>query len=167
MMRREVNLTFTPDIDKYIDKERMEQKENHDSAATEVVTLADLLNDRHKEVWFLGPSWEHSKRRALHLPPLSIKTPIEHQFWNRARDSLKKKKNDVKKSNNRATNASTKPGKKQKPEPTNQVVLLDDDENEGNYQADDFAVFTDKYIKGNASAQELARLVHVMADESI
>jgi hypothetical protein len=63
-------------------------------------------------VWFVGLSSEHSKCRALHLPSLNIRTPIEHHIGNRARDSLKKKEEAVKKFNNRATKADTKQGKK-------------------------------------------------------
>ena len=114
----------------------------------------------------MGLSWEHAKRRVIHLLPLNIKTPIEQQIWNRARDALKKKKEALKKFNNRAAKASNKTCKKAKVDPKNQVLLLDDDENEGHYQEDDFVASKENYIKCSASAQELARLVHVMADES-
>jgi hypothetical protein len=55
-----------------IDKEREEMKQKHEAAAALLVTPADLVTARHKEVWFLGLSWEHAKRRALNLAPLYI-----------------------------------------------------------------------------------------------
>ena len=162
----QADLTLDPEIDKEIGQDRNELKQRHESAAAEVVTPADLQTARHKEVWYLGLSWEHAKRRVVHLPPLNIKTPIEQQIWNRARDALKKKKEAMKKFNARAAKAGTKPCKKQKPEPAKQVVFVDDEDNEGHYQEGDYVASKDNYIKCSASAQELARLVHVMADES-
>ncbi len=41
-----------------------------------------------------------------------------------------------------------------------------DDDNEGHFQEDDYIASKDTVVKCGASAQELARLVHVMADES-
>jgi hypothetical protein len=141
-------------------------KQKHEAAAALLVTPADLVTARHKEVWFLGLSREHAKRRALNLVPLYIKTPIEHQIWNRARDALKKKKEALKKFNSMAIKSVVKKGKHKKPSQATPEVLGSDDDNEGDFQEDDYIASKDNVVKCNASAQELARLVHVMADES-
>ncbi len=153
-------------MDKEVEKERLELKQKHEAAAALVVTPADLVTARHKEVWFLALCWEHAKRRALNLAPLNIKTPIEHQIWNRARDALKKKKEALKKFNSRAVKSAIKKGKPKKTSPATPEVLGSDDDIEGHYQEDDYIAAKDNFVKCGASAQELARLVHVMADES-
>ncbi len=57
-------------------------------------------------------------------------------------------------------------GKQKKPSPATPEVLGSDDDNEGHFQEDDCIASKDNVVKCIASAQELARLVHVMADES-
>jgi len=141
-------------------------KQKHEAAAALLVTPADLVTARHKEVWFLGLSWEHAKRRALNLAPLYIKTPIEHQIWNRARDALKKKKEALKKFNSRAVKTAIRKGKPKKPSPATPEVLGSDDDNEGHCQEDDYIAANDNIVKCGASAHKLDGLVHVMTSES-
>ena len=72
----------------------------------------------------------------------------------------------MKKFDNMAGKTIVKKGKTTKPSPETPIVLNSDDNNEGHFQEDDYIASNDNYVKCGASAQELARLVHVMADES-
>ena len=143
----------------YYDKLGADLKRKHEVAASKVVLPVDVKTARHKEVWYMGLRWEHAKRRALHLPPLLIKTPEEHHVWNRAREALKKKKEAIKKIAVRAAKCS----KKQKI--TTCKGHGEEGDIEGHHQEDDFVASNENIIKCSASAAELARLVHVMADD--
>ncbi len=89
-------------------------KKKHIDATNEVAILADIKTSSRKEVVYMGLSWEHAKRKAIHLAPLLIKTREDHHVWNRAREALKKKKEAIKKSSNRKTKGSKRAKNKHK-----------------------------------------------------
>ena len=138
------------------------QKVNHEEAVKKCELPATVKTPRHREVWYLALDFKNANiKNPAKNKSIKFTKADELAVWNKAREALRKAKAALKKKRKRAE-ASGKKGKKAKDD---EAPV---DAEDGHPEEMDSMIGPNAgwVIQCGASANELARLVHVMADES-